>query len=120
DGRTRAGGGAPGRVRGVDGAGQGVDVLAEAAAGIFDVLADLVRIGAHGLPSFPFTASGICFTVCTVCGVPDTAVISRRPASPRMMAMISQMVPTISADQPWPMLSPMPHQAATETNSNTM
>src|SRR5438034_3618571 len=118
-GRTRAGSGALGHVRRVDRVGQGVDVLAEAGARFLDMLADLIRIAGHDLPSFPVIASGIFFTVCAVCATPDTAVISRRPTSPRTVAMISQAPPTISADQPWPMASPMPHQAATDTNTRT-
>jgi hypothetical protein len=45
-------------------------------------------------------ASGIFFTVCAVCGTPGTALISRRPISPRIAATISQIAATISADQP--------------------
>src|SRR6202034_448265 len=102
-GRTRAGGLAFCDMRRVDRVGQGVDVLAEAGARFLDLLADLVRIAGHDVPSFPLTAPGIFFTVCAVCAVcatPDTALISRRPISPRTAATIIQMAATISADQP--------------------
>src|SRR6185312_5069504 len=118
--RTRAGGPAFGRLRRVDRVGQVVDVLAQVGAGFLDLLADLLRIAGHDMPSFPRTAPGIFFMVCAVCGTPWTALISRRPASARTAATISQMAATISADQPWPVASPIPHHAATEANSRTM
>src|SRR6202162_4418520 len=107
-------------MRRVDRVGQGIDVLAEADAGFLNLLADLVRIAGHDVPSFPLIASGIFFIVCAVCGTPGTALISRRPISPRIAATISQIAATISADQPCPVVSPMPHHAATDANSKTM
>src|SRR4029077_11418619 len=104
----------------VDRVGQGVDVLAQAGAGLLDLLADLVWIAGHDVFSLPRTAIGICFAVRAVCGMPVTALISRRPISPRIAAIISQMAATISADQPWPTASPRPHHAATDATSRTM